>query len=90
MQYLPRTPLGPSRWLAYGFLDLSMALVGSYVALSKPLVAVLSWLLLKERIGVRVWLAVVCSMVDIGVIALSKQEISTHQTCARGQFSLYK
>ena len=31
----------PPRWLAYGFLALSMSLVGSYVALSKPLVAAL-------------------------------------------------
>ena len=29
------------RWLAYGYLALAMALAGSYVALSKPLVAVL-------------------------------------------------
>ncbi len=39
----------PPRWLAYLFLALSMSLVGSYVALSKPLVAampvfVLAWL----------------------------------------------
>jgi hypothetical protein len=32
----------PSRWLAYGSLALSMTLVGSYVALSKPLVAALA------------------------------------------------
>ena len=38
------TPL--NRWLAYGFLALSMALVGSYVALSRPLVAVLPVFLL--------------------------------------------
>ena len=31
----------PPRWLAYGCLALSMSLVGSYVALSKPLVAAL-------------------------------------------------
>ncbi|GAB4216145.1 MAG: DMT family transporter [Rhodoferax sp.] len=39
----------PPRWLAYGALCLSMTLVGSYVALSKPLVAaipvfLLAWL----------------------------------------------
>ena len=44
MRPFPRTP-----WIAYGSLALSMALVGSYVALSKPLVAVfpvflLAWL----------------------------------------------
>ena len=42
-------PPPPSRWLAYGCLALSMSLVGSYVALSKPLAAaipvfLLAWL----------------------------------------------
>lgn len=36
----------PSRWGAYGCLALSMALVGSYVALSKPLAALFPVLLL--------------------------------------------
>lgn len=144
------------RWRAYGYLALSMALVGSYVALSKPLVAVLSvfllgwlrfgigglamlhwlkrppneppmttntrwllfcesflgnflftvcmlfgismttavsagiimatipavvalmsWVFLKERIGVRVWVAVACGAIGIGLLALSKRELST-------------
>ena len=143
------------RWIAYGFLALSMALVGSYVALSKPLVAalpvfllawmrfgigglgmlhwlrkpadevpmtpstrkliflesflgnfmfsicmligvsltsavsagvimasipavvaVLSWIFLKERIGLRVWLAVAFGAVGIGLLSLSKSELS--------------
>jgi drug/metabolite transporter (DMT)-like permease len=43
----------PSRWLAYGSLALSMALVGCYVALSKPLVAALSvFLLAWLRFGI--------------------------------------
>lgn len=43
----------PPRWLAYGLLALSMALVGSYVALSKPLVAVLPvFLLAWLRFGI--------------------------------------
>jgi drug/metabolite transporter (DMT)-like permease len=42
-------PESPARWTAYAALALSMSLVGSYVALSKPLVAVfpvflLAWL----------------------------------------------
>ena len=41
------------RWVAYGSLALSMALVGSYVALSKPLVAALSvFLLAWLRFGI--------------------------------------
>lgn len=149
----------PNRWLAYCFLALSMSLVGSYVALSKPLVAalpvfllgwlrfgigglamahwfrrpadeapmtpttrkllflesflgnflfsicmlfgvsmtsavsagvimacipaavaVMSWAFLKERIGLRVWAAVACGALGIGLLALSKNELSTQST----------
>ena len=145
------------RWVAYGFLALSMSLVGSYVALSKPLVAalsvsllawlrfgigglamlhwfkrpvgeapmtgatqrllflesflgnflfsicmlygvsmtsavsagvimasipavvaIMSWVFLKERIGARVWAAVACGALGIGLLVLSKNEPSTH------------
>ncbi len=145
-----------SRWLAYCYLAASMALVGSYVALSKPLVAALSvfllawlrfgigglamanwlkrapheapmngatkrllflesfvgnflfsismlfgvsmttavsagvimattpavvammsWAFLKERIGLRVWGAIACGVLGIGVLALSKNELPT-------------
>ncbi|MFZ3220085.1 MAG: DMT family transporter [Rhodoferax sp.] len=144
----------PHRWMAYGFLALSMSLVGSYVALSKPLVAalpvfllgwlrfgigglaiahwlkrpadeapmtpatrrlvflesflgnflfsicmlfgvsmtsavsagvimasipavvaVMSWAFLRERIGLRVWAAVACGALGIGLLALSKNEL---------------
>jgi drug/metabolite transporter (DMT)-like permease len=42
-----------ARWQAYGYLALSMSLVGSYVALSKPLVAALSvFLLAWLRFGI--------------------------------------
>jgi drug/metabolite transporter (DMT)-like permease len=146
----------PNRWIAYGFLALSMSLVGSYVALSKPLVAalpvfllawlrfgiggmamvpwlkrpldeapmtgktrrllflesllgnflfsicmlfgvsmtsavsagvimasipavvaVMSWAFLKERISPRIWAAVACSALGIGLLALSKNELHT-------------
>jgi drug/metabolite transporter (DMT)-like permease len=151
----------PPRWLAYGCLALSMSLVGSYVALSKPLVAALgvfllawlrfgigglaiahwlkrpalepvmststkrlvflesflgnflfsitmlfgvsmtsavsagvimasipavvalmSWIFLKERIGLRIWGAVACSALGIGLMALSKNEL--HAQTSRG------
>jgi drug/metabolite transporter (DMT)-like permease len=43
----------PTPWMAYGCLALSMALVGSYVALSKPLVAALPvFLLAWLRFGI--------------------------------------
>ncbi|MBC7617839.1 MAG: DMT family transporter [Candidatus Saccharibacteria bacterium] len=142
------------RWIAYGFLALSMSLVGSYVALSKPLVvalpifllawkrfgiggvgmlhwmrkpvdevpmtpathkliflesflgnfmfsicmlfgvsmtsavsagvimasipaviALLSWIFLKEHIGLRVWVAVALGAIGIGLLSLSKNEL---------------
>jgi drug/metabolite transporter (DMT)-like permease len=152
-------PSAPSPWVAYCFLALSMSLVGSYVALSKPLVVVLpifllawlrfgigglaiahwlkrpvnehamtpntrglvflesflgnflfticmlfgvsmtsavsagvimatipavvalmSWAFLKERITLRVWAAVACGALGIGLLALSKGELATHTT----------
>lgn len=156
MTPLPHNVAQKERWKAYGYLALSMAMVGSYVALSKPLVAVfsvfllgwlrfgmgglamlhwlkrpldeppmtantrwllflesflgnflftvcmlygismttavsagiimatipavvalMSWVFLKERIGVRVWIAVACGGAGIGLLALSKGELST-------------
>lgn len=149
----------PPRWLAYFFLALSMSLAGSYVALSKPLVAalpvfllawlrfglgalamphwlrkpddeapmsgatkrliflesflgnflftvcmlfgvslttavaagvimasiptmvaLLSWVFLRERIGLRVWLAIVLSVTGIALFSLSKQELDTQSS----------
>ena len=47
------SPTPRQRWIAYGFLALSMSLVGSYVALSKPLVAALPvFLLAWMRFGI--------------------------------------
>jgi drug/metabolite transporter (DMT)-like permease len=156
----------PPRWLAYFCLGLSMSLVGSYVALSKPLVAALgvfllawlrfgigglaiahwlkrpahepamtsatkrlvflesflgnflfsitmlfgvsmtsavsagvimasipavvalmSWIFLKERIGLRIWGAVACSALGIGLIALSKSEL--HGQVSRGPEAIF-
>jgi len=55
MNHLPPPDHQPPRWLAYGLLALSMSLVGSYVALSKPLVAALPvFLLAWLRFGIGV------------------------------------
>ncbi len=149
----------PPRWLAYVLLGLSMALVGSYVALSKPLVAalpvfllawlrfgigalamphwlikpaneppmtrktrwliflesflgnflfticmlfgvsmttavsagvimaaiptvvaLLSWVFLRERIGPRVWAAIALAALGIALFSLSKKELVAHTT----------
>lgn len=147
----------PGRWLAYACLALSMSLVGSYVALSKPLVAaipvfllawlrfgigglamlhwlrkpadeapmtgptkrlvflesflgnflfsicmlfgvsmtsavsagvimasipavvaLMSWAFLRERIGLRIWGAVACAAVGIGLLALARPDAAAH------------
>jgi drug/metabolite transporter (DMT)-like permease len=157
------------RWLAYLFLALSMSLVGSYVALSKPLVAalpvfllgwlrfgigvlaiphwllkpaneppmtqatkrlvflesflgnflfticmlygvslttavsagiimatiptavaLLSWLILRERIGLRVWAAIALAVIGIALFSLSKSELSTQSGRAPEGDLLYK
>jgi drug/metabolite transporter (DMT)-like permease len=158
--------LPPKRWLAYGYLALSMALAGSYVALSKPLVAALpvfllawlrfgiggiamahwlkkpateapmarstkqllflesflgnflfsicmlfgvsmtsavsagvimaaipavvalmSWVFLKETIGLRIWAAVVCGAVGIGLLALSRHGAAPSATATAAHAS---
>ena len=162
--HMPVTDLSHTprqRWIAYGLLALSMSLVGSYVALSKPLVAalpvfllawmrfgigglgmvhwlrkpadeapmtpatrkliflesflgnfmfsicmlfgvsmtsavsagvimasipavvaILSWIFLKERIGLPVWLAVGFGALGIGLLSLSKSELLPHDPSA--------
>jgi drug/metabolite transporter (DMT)-like permease len=156
---MPHASAAPSKLVAYGFLAASMALVGSYVALSKPLVAALpvfllawlrfgiggiatlhwlrrpahepamtprtrglvflesflgnfmfsicmlfgvsmtsavsagvimatipavvalmSWAFLRERIVPRIWLAIGCGALGIGLLALSKGELSAHHS----------
>lgn len=158
-----KTVVAPPRWLAYLLLALSMALVGSYVALSKPLaaalpvfllawlrfgigalamphwlikpaseppmsrttrqliflesflgnfmfticmlfgvsmttavsagvimaaipavVAVLSWVFLRERISPRVAVAIGLAAIGIGLFSLSKQELQAHATSGLG------
>ncbi|MDD5478106.1 DMT family transporter [Rhodoferax sp.] len=168
MNSAPSSP-APPLWLAYGFLALSMALVGSYVALSKPLVAampvfllawlrfligalamphwlckpanepplspatqrliflesflgnflftvcmlfgvsltsavsagvimaaiptmvaLLSWLFLRERIGLRVWQAIACAVAGIALFSLSKSELPAHVSHALEANLAYK
>ena len=64
--------------MLFGVSMTSAVSAGVIMASIPAVVAVLSWLLLKERIGARVWLAVACSAAGIGLLALSKQEPSVH------------
>jgi drug/metabolite transporter (DMT)-like permease len=51
---------------------------GVIMATIPAVVAVMSWAFLKERIGLRVWGAIACGVVGIGVLSLSKNELSGH------------
>jgi drug/metabolite transporter (DMT)-like permease len=64
--------------MLFGVSMTSAVSAGVIMASIPAAVAVLSWLLLKERIGLRVWLAVACSATGIGLLALSKQELPAH------------
>lgn len=51
---------------------------GVIMAAIPAVVAVMSWVLLKEKINARTWAAVACSALGIGLLALSKSEHSAH------------
>ena len=56
-------------------VSLTSAVSAGVIMASIPaVVALMSWAFLRERIGLRVWAAVACGAVGIGLLALSKQE----------------
>jgi drug/metabolite transporter (DMT)-like permease len=60
--------------MLYGVGMTSAVSAGVILAAIPATVALLSWLLLRERIGPRVWVAVACGVLGIGLLALSKPE----------------
>ena len=50
---------------------------GVVMATIPAAVALMSWVFLKERIGLRVWAAVICAVMGVMLVSLSKQELST-------------
>jgi len=59
-------------------VSLTSAVAAGVIMASIPaVVAVLSWLFLRERIRPRVWLAVACAVLGIMLVSLSKTELST-------------
>lgn len=50
---------------------------GVIMAAIPTMVALLSWVFLRERIGARVWAAIGCAVVGIALFSLSKSELST-------------
>src|SRR5438094_373371 len=63
----------PNPWLSYLCLGAAMALVGSYVGLSKLLVSVFRVFLL-ERITRRVALGIGCAVAGIAIVSLVRHE----------------
>ncbi len=58
--------------MLYG-VSLSSAVAAGVIMSTIPaVVAVMSWLFLKERISVRIWIAVICGVLGIGVLSLTK------------------
>ncbi len=64
--------------MLFGVSMTSAVAAGVIMASIPAVVAVMSWIFLKERIGLRVWAAVACSALGIGLLALSKGELLAH------------
>lgn len=68
--------------MLFGVSMTSAVSAGVILASIPAVVAVLSWAFLKERVGLRVWAAVVCGAVGIGLLAVGKSGGSTHASTA--------
>lgn len=57
-------------------VSLTSAVAAGVIMASIPAaVAMMSWLFLRERIGLRVWSAIACAVIGIGLVSLSKSEL---------------
>lgn len=61
--------------MLYGVSMTSAVSAGVIMAAIPAVVALLSWVFLRERIGLRVWAAIACAAFGIGLFALSKPEL---------------
>lgn len=63
--------------MLYGVSMTSAVSAGVILAAIPAAVALMSWVFLRERIGLRVWAAIGCAAFGIGLFALSKSEPAT-------------
>ena len=63
--------------MLYGVSMTSAVAAGVIMASIPAVVALMSWLFLREHISVRVWWAVACAVLGIGLVSLSKEELLT-------------
>ena len=64
----------------------SAVAAGVIMAAIPAVVALMSWAFLRERISLRVWAAVGCAVVGIGLVSLSKGELQSHTGRAETAF----
>lgn len=64
-----------SIFMLFGVSMTSAVAAGVIMASIPAAVALMSWLFLRERIGARVWGAIACAVVGIGLVSLSKNEL---------------
>lgn len=60
--------------MLFGVSMTSAVAAGVIMASIPACVAVMSWLFLRERVGMRVWISVACAVLGIGLVSLSKSE----------------
>ncbi len=70
--------------MLFGVSMTSAVAAGVIMAAIPAVVAVMSWLFLRERIAPRIWLAVACAVIGVGLVSLSKQEHTNHAGIATG------
>lgn len=63
--------------MLFGMSMTSAVAAGVVMATIPAAVALMSWTFLKEQIGLRTWAAVVCAVVGVTLVSLSKQELTT-------------
>ena len=66
--------------MLFGVSMTSAVSAGVIMASIPAVVALMSWIFLKEHIGLRVWAAIACGALGIGLLALSKSELPAHAT----------
>jgi drug/metabolite transporter (DMT)-like permease len=63
--------------MLFGVSMTSAVAAGVIMASIPACVAVMSWVFLRERVGLRVWASVACAVLGIALVSLSKSEHST-------------
>lgn len=66
--------------MLYGVSMTSALNAGIIMSTIPAVVAILSWLFLRERIGLNVWLAIACGMLGIALFAISKSAPDSQKT----------